>query len=193
MNKELLKKYIQSIYPVLEEKVIELTEDFESFSFPKGKFLLEENKVNRRTYFLETGYIRSFTFDKDGQEVTTNIYAAPCFVNDFLSFFKQEPAKQNFQALTDCNGWTMNFETEEKYFHRLPEFREFGRLLVLHHFDLLQERMFEMIKVSAENRYLKLLSKHPDIFQNVSLKIIASYLGITDTSLSRIRKEILQK
>ena len=87
----------------------------------------------------------------------------------------------------------MNFETEEKYFHKLPEFREFGRLLVLHHFDLLQERMFEMIKESAENRYLKLLTKHPDIFQNVPLKIIASYLGITDTSLSRIRKEILLK
>jgi CRP-like cAMP-binding protein len=193
MNKELLKKYIQSIYPVSEEKVIELTGDFEPFSFSKGKFLLEENRVNRRTYFLETGYIRSFTLDKDGQEVTTNIYAAPCFVNDFLSFFKQEPAKQNFQALTDCSGWTMNYETEEKYFHQFPEFREFGRLLVLHHFDLLQERMFEMIKESAENRYLILLSKHPDIFQNVSLKIIASYLGITDTSLSRIRKEIFQK
>jgi CRP-like cAMP-binding protein len=178
---------------VSEEKVCELTAGFESFSFPKGHFLLEENRVNKRTYFLESGYIRSFTFDKDGQEVTTNIYSAPCFVNDFLSFFRQQPAKQSFQALTECIGWTMNFETEEKYFHQLPEFREFGRLLVLNHFDLLQERMFEMIKESAENRYLKLLSKHPDIFQNVSLKIIASYLGITDTSLSRIRKEIFQK
>jgi len=193
MNKEKLRKYIQTIYPLSEEKANELTVDFEPFSFSKGHFLLEENKVNRRTYFLEEGYIRSFTLDKDGQEVTTNIYSAPCFVNDFLSFFKQQPAKQSFQALTDCSGWTMNFETEEKYFHQLPELREFGRLLVLHHFDLLQERMFEMIKEPAENRYLKLLSKHPDIFQNVSLKIIASYLGITDTSLSRIRKEIFQK
>jgi CRP-like cAMP-binding protein len=193
MNKEQLRQYIQTIYPMSDEKASELTVDFESFSFPKGKFMLEENRVNRQTYFLESGYIRSFTLDKDGQEVTTNIYSAPCFVNDFLSFFKQQPAKQNFQAITECSGWTMCFETEEKYFHQLPEFREFGRLLVLHHFDLLQERMFEMIKESAESRYLKLLSKHPGIFQNVSLKIIASYLGITDTSLSRIRKEIFQK
>jgi len=87
----------------------------------------------------------------------------------------------------------MSLENVEKYFHNTPEFREFGRLLVLNHYDLLNERMLEMIKDSAENRYLKLLSKHPDVFQNVSSKIIASYLGITATSLSRIRREIVRK
>jgi CRP-like cAMP-binding protein len=193
MNKEKLKQYIQTIYQVSDEKAYKLTNGFEYFSFSKNKFLLKENQINKQTYFLEAGYIRSYIFDKDGQEVTTNIYSAPCFVNDFISFFKQQPARENFQALTECNGWTMTFENVEKEFHSSPEFREFGRLLVLRSYELLKERMLEMVKDTAENRYLKLLSNHPDIFQNVSLKIIASYLGITDTSLSRIRKEIFQK
>lgn len=193
MNKENLRKYFQFIYSMPDQKAIELTEDFEYFPFPKQTVIIKENKSILQTFFLESGYIRSFTLDKDEQEVTTNIYSAPCFVNDFSSFFKRKPAKQNFQTLTNCEGWTMSLENVEKYFHHTPEFREFGRLLVLNHYDLLNERMLEMIKDSAENRYLKLLSKHPDVFQNVSSKIIASYLGITATSLSRIRREIVRK
>jgi len=193
MNKDGLRKYFQSVHPISDEKVFSLTEDFEYFSFPKHSFLIKENRIIRQTYFLESGYVRSFTFDKDKLDVTTNIYCAPCFVNDFSSFFKRLPAKQNFQTLINCEGWAMSLENVEKYFHNTIEFREFGRLLVLNHYDLLNERMLTMIKDSAESRYLKLLSDHPDIFQNVSLKIIASYLGITDTSLSRIRKEIIHK
>jgi CRP-like cAMP-binding protein len=193
MNKEQLRKYMQTVYPMSDEKVCSLTEDFEYFSFLKNEFLLNENKINKQSYFLEAGYIRSFTLDKDGQEVTTNIYAAPCFVNDFLAFFKQQPAKENFQALTKCEGWTITFDAVEKNFHNSPEFREFGRILVLFHYDLLQKRMLGMIKDTAENRYIKLCSKHPDVFQNVSLKVIASYLGITDTSLSRLRKGLSHK
>lgn len=193
MNKEKLRKYIQTVYPMTEEKVLLITADYDYFSFPKNEFLLKENKINRQSYFIESGYVRSFVFDTDGQEVTTNIYSAPCIVNDFISFFKQEPVKENFQTLTNCTGWTLSFENVEKKFHNLIEFREFGRLLVLHQYELLKDRMLEMIKDTAENRYLRLLSKDPDIFQNVSLKIIASYLGITDTSLSRIRKVMLRK
>ncbi len=174
-----------------DDKAFALTEDFEHFLLPRNTFLIEENKNIEKTYFLEIGYIRSFTLDNDGLEVTTNIYSAPCFVNDFSSFFKKLPAKQNFQTITNCEGWAMSLTNVEKYFHNSPEFREFGRLLVLNHYDLLNKRMLDMIKNSAENRYLNLLSEHPDIFQNVPLKIIASYLGITATSLSRIRKEII--
>jgi CRP-like cAMP-binding protein len=193
MNKEKLKKYIQTIYPVCDEKAYSLTDDFEYFSFSKNEFLLKENRINRQTYFLEEGFVRSYVNDKEGEEVTTNIYSPPCFVNDFISFFKQKPARENFQALTMCSGWTMSIQHVEKKFHNSPEFREFGRFIILYSFEMLKERMLDMIKETAENRYRKLLSRHPDIFQNVSLKVISSYLGITDTSLSRIRKEILQR
>jgi CRP-like cAMP-binding protein len=193
MNKEKLRQFIQTIYPVSDEKARKLTDDFEYFIFPKNKLLLEEKKINKHSYFVEEGYIRSFVFDRDGLEVTTNIFSAPCFVNDFLSFFKQEPVRENYQSTTICKGWKMSFELVEDKFHHLPEFREFGRFIIIHNYEMLKERMLEMIQDTAEDRYLKLLTKHPGIFQNVPLKMIASYLGITDTSLSRIRKELFQK
>lgn len=193
MNKEILVQYITSLLPMPSEKAKLFADQFQPFELQKSELILKENNISTATYFLENGFIRSFTFDKNGEEVTTNIFSAPCFVNDFLSFFKQQPTKENIQTLTNCKLWKMSFEVVQINFHAYPEFREFGRIMLVSNYAILHDRMLGMIKDSAENRYLKLMKQHPDIFQNISLKIIASYLGITDTSLSRIRKEITYK
>lgn len=193
MNRSVLQKYISSLLPMSPEKAAFFSEQFDPIELSKNEFLLKENKISKNTYVLESGYIRSFTFDKNGDEVTTNIFSAPCFVNDFLSFFKQQPIAENFQCLTDCQLWTMNYEKVQICFHTYPEFREFGRMMLVMNYSILHERMLGMIKDTAEARYVALMEKHPQVFQYVPLKIIASFLGITDTSLSRIRKEISLK
>lgn len=190
MNRDILIRYFSSILPIPTERAAFFADQFVPMEFVKNDFLLKENKISKATFVLEAGYIRSYTFDNNGVEVTTNIFSAPCFVNDFLSFFKQKPTSENYQCLTPCKIWTMSYENVQNCFHNYPEFRELGRMMLVTNYSILHERMLGMIKDSAENRYLKLLSKHPEIFQNIPLKIIASYLGITDTSLSRIRKEI---
>lgn len=193
MSKEKLEAYLQSTLPMPLEKVKLFLANFECVALAKNDMLIKEDKVSRHTYFLENGFIRSYLIDNNGEEVTTNIFSAPCFVNDFISFFKQQPSKENFQALTPSIIWRTSFEDVQKHFHSTPEFREFGRMLLINNYSLLHDRMVGMIKDSAEQRYLKLVEKHSEIFQFVPLKIIASYLGITDTSLSRIRKEIMHK
>jgi len=80
-----------------------------------------------------------------------------------------------------------------KLFHELYEFREFGRHILVKGFAALKSRMLSMITETAEERYAGLLKTNPEIFQHAPLKTIASYLGITDTSLSRIRKEFSKK
>jgi CRP-like cAMP-binding protein len=175
------------------EKTKQIAEQFDYVELSKNDFLLKENKISRSTHILETGFIRSFTHNNNGEEVTTNIFSAPGFVNDFPSFFKQQPSKENYQALTNCSCWQMPFDVLQKNFHNVPEFRELGRMLLVMSYSKLHDRMLGMIKNTAEMRYLHLLEQYPDIFQNVPLKIIASYLGITDSSLSRIRKEITHK
>lgn len=193
MNREILQKYITSILPMPTDKSAFLAEQFDPIEISKNELLLKENKTAKDTFVLEWGFVRSYTFDQNGEEVTTNIFSAPCFVNDFLSFFKQQPTSENYQCLTHCNLWTMSYEKVQNCFHTYPEFREFGRMMLVTNYSNLHDRMLGMIKDTAENRYLKLMKNHPDIFQNVPLKIIASYLGITDTSLSRIRREITSK
>ena len=193
MTKNNLENYIQSILPMSSEKAKLIAEKFELVEIKNNTIVLAENKTPKATYILETGFIRSFTIDTNGNEITTNIFSPFCFVNDFLSFFKQKPSSENFESLTNCILWKMNYEDVQKNFHSIPEFREFGRMMLIMNYSNLKERMLGMIKNSAEQRYLNLMKQNPDILKNIPLKILASYLGITDTSLSRIRKEISLK
>jgi CRP-like cAMP-binding protein len=109
------------------------------------------------------------------------------------SFFNRTRSRESIQALTDCEGWFLTFEALNDLFHGLPEFREFGRSMLVKGFADLKNRMLSMITETAEERYEQLLKNQPEIFQHASLKIIASYLGITDTSLSRIRAALSKK
>ncbi len=193
MNKDNIQKYIQSIINMPNEKAQAVVEKFELFELPKHQLLITENKQAKDTFILESGFVRSFTHDNLGNEVTTNLFSPVCFVNDFLAFFKQQPSSENFETLTPCVFWKMSYQHVQESFHNIPEFREFGRMMLVTNYSILQNRMLGMIKDTAETRYLKLMKQHPAVFQHVPLKIIASYLGVTDTSLSRIRKDISRK
>ena len=190
MGKSTLNNYFHSLFPINEEIVKEITETFCYFTLDKNYILLNIGTISTKTYFLEKGYMRSYILNEDNEEITTNIYSAPCFVNDFLSFFKKQPTKETYQTITDCSFWETNLEEVQNNFHNIPEFREFSRLLFVINYSKLNERVIEMASKKAETRYLNLLKFQPNIFQNVPLKIIASYLGITDSTLSRIRKEV---
>lgn len=190
MDKSKLNNYFHSLFPIQKEIVEKITETFCDFTLDKNTTLLNKDAISTKTYFLEKGYIRSYIINEDNEEITTNIYSAPCFVNDFLSFFKKQPTKEIYKTITDCFFWETSLENVQKNFHNIPEFREFSRLLFVINSSKLNDRVIDMVSKKAESRYIKLLKQQPHIFQNVPLKIIASYLGITDSSLSRIRKEI---
>ncbi|AFM04652.1 cyclic nucleotide-binding protein [Bernardetia litoralis DSM 6794] len=190
MSKAILNHHFHSLFPIEKEIVKKITENFENFELDRNSILLDINTISTKTYFLEKGYMRSYILNEDNEEITTHIYSAPCFVNDFLSFFKQQPTKQIYQTLSDSSFWATDLKNIQSNFHNIPEFREFSRLLFVINYHTLNDRLIEIVSQKAETRYLNLLKEQPDIFQNIPLKIIASYLGITDSTLSRIRKEI---
>jgi CRP-like cAMP-binding protein len=166
---------------------------FEEKALPRNGLHLKEGMVSNEYMIMETGFLRAFTHDVEGNDVTTNFYAPGQVVMEVASFFHRTPSRENIQALTDSRGWVITFEKLNMLFHAHPAFREFGRTVLVKGFAALKERMLSMINETAEQRYLALLGKNPDIFQQAPLKHIASYLGITDTSLSRIRKEVARK
>lgn len=158
--------------------------------FSKGDYLLEEGKVANHYWFIECGFVRSFAIDTSGDDVSTNFYTRADIVIDWPSFFLRTATKENIQALTDCICWQLDFETFQQLFHGMEAFREAGRSRLVSSYFELKRHSTGLITDQAKDRYLRLISEKPEIVQNVPLKQIASYLGITDTSLSRIRKEI---
>jgi len=171
----------------------EIADNFETISICKNDFLLKQRKICNEYFFLEKGVMRAYTFDTKGNEVTTNFYGRNSIVFEVASYIKRTPSQENIQALTDCSGWKGNYTNLQDLFHTIPEFRGFVREVLVNNFIGLKERTLSMINLTADKRYEILLKSRKEIIQNVSIKHIASYLGITDTSLSRIRKEIAIK
>ena len=167
----------------------EIAKTFSSKEIKKNEFLSKEGRVYNEYFFLENGFIRSFAYDTEGNDVTTNFYSSGQVVFEVSSFFNRTVSKENFQALVDCEGWFITYEQLNHLFHSMHEFRDFGRSILVKGFSSLKTRMLSMITETAEQRYDTLLKTNPEIFQHAALKHVASYLGITDTSLSRIRKE----
>lgn len=163
---------------------------YRKVAFEKSDFLLQEGEVEKKYWFIESGFIRSYVIDTEGNDITFNLYASGDVVIDYPSMFFFAPTRENIQALTDCVCWEINFESFQELFNTVLNYREQQRGLLVGSYFSLKEHSISLIADQAKDRYLKLLKDKPHIVQNVSLKHIATYLGITDTSLSRIRKEI---
>ena len=172
---------------------MEVASIFVSKDIERNDFLLKEGKISNEYFFLEKGFMRSFAYDTDANDVSTNFYAGVQVVFEVSSFFNRTPSKENIQAITDCSGYCINYEQLNNLFHSLPGFRDFGRSILVKGFASLKIRMLSLITETAEQRYDTLLKTNPEIFQHAALKHIATYLGITDTSLSRIQKEYAKK
>jgi len=185
--------FIQKTFPVSTDKAVLIADRFKEKKIAKKEHVFMEGKVCNEFYFLHSGFVWSFTSDSNGNNITTNFYTPQQVVGEFFSFFKQVPAKENFQALTVCDTWYITFDDLQVAFHSMPEFREFGRSMLVSAYADLKERMLSMIHYTAEERYSQLVIHNPDIFKYAPLKNIASYLGITNTSLSRIRKDFSKK
>jgi len=193
MSSQKLIQFFQNSNLVSPKAAEDIANTFSPKEITKNSFLLKEGKVSNEYFFLENGFIRAFANDIEGNDVTTNFYSTGQVVFEVSSFFNRTASKENFQAIVDCEGWYITYEQLNNLFHSMHEFRDFGRSILVKGFSSLKTRMLSMITETAEQRYDTLLKTNPEIFQQAALKHIASYLGITDTSLSRIRKEYTKK
>ena len=177
---------VQNFQPEDFEKILAA---YEKTSFAKNDYLINEGSTASFYYFVETGFVRSYAIDLEGNDITTKFFSSTDIVIDWHSYFLKTKCRENIQAITACVVWKISFENFMKLFN-IEAFREVGRTKLINNYFELKNHSVSIIADPAKDRYLNLLKQKPDIIQNVPLKQIATYLGITDTSLSRIRKEI---
>lgn len=191
-----MENSLQFIYqhPLFSEKDLEkIFSLHQRKELRKGDFFLKEKEISHSYLVLESGLMRSYVLDTDGNDITIEFFTENEAVIDPSSLFQRIPSKENIQSITDCVVYEISFEDFQELFHSIEGLREWGRMWFS--FQLFQSRYqkIEMITESAKERYLKLVKQKPQIIQQAPLKQVATYLGITDTSLSRIRKEIVRK
>lgn len=189
MKRELLSRVYA--HPMIDEAQLEeIIAAHRKVTYKKGDYILKEGMVSGSYLILESGLMRSFAHDYKGNDTTTDFFSDYDVVIDVLSLFKRVPTQENIQALTDCECWEIGFDRFQELFHSIGGFSEWGRLWMTNRLFHFKQRSLEMVTMPAKDRYLQLLKDKPQIVLHSPLKYIAGYLGITDTSFSRIRKEI---
>ncbi|NAS13873.1 Crp/Fnr family transcriptional regulator [Poritiphilus flavus] len=188
-NYDLLFNFIKGIIPIRDTEAWEIAKAFRPLKINKGQLLLRENEISDDYVYLQKGLMRTFLYDLEGNEITTEIFTENNIVFEITSFFNRVRSDANIQAITDCSGFRLSYEELNRLFHNKPDFRDFGRAILVKCFIASNKRNYAMINQTAEQRYQHLLTSRPEILKYAPLKYIASYLGVTDSTLSRIRKK----
>jgi CRP-like cAMP-binding protein len=154
----------------------------------KKELLQPEGTICNDVYFIEKGIARTFYY-RDGKDITYWIAAENEFVGAMGSFFSRKPSNKLVETLEDCILWVFNYHKLEKLYASMHELEHMGRAFANYGITLLEEKFDNSHFLSARQRYAILLEKNPTVLQRVSLGIIASYLGVTQETLSRIRSQ----
>lgn len=163
-------------------------------TYKKGEYYNLKNNICQNMGFITQGVFRSYIIDeKTGEEKNIFLYSANGFLVTFKSFVNQIPCDYHTQAMTDASIIYINILDLLSLYKQSHKWESFGRLLAQEAFNVAIERTESFLFHTPEQRYLNLIKQHPDIFNNIPLYHISSYLGIQGPSLSRIRKRISGK
>lgn len=183
-----LEKYIQTYFSVSKDDLTKISAFFKPINLKKGEYYLKAGRQSDRLGFVQSGIAREFVVQND-KEVTKWISTKGYFVVDLSSFMFQLPARWNIQALTDCEIYKIDSNDYRKIGHVIPLWTELEKLFIAKCFTVLEDRIVTHLSMTAEERYNQLFNINKELFNQVPLQYLASMLGMTPETLSRLRKK----
>jgi CRP-like cAMP-binding protein len=183
-----LEDIIQSIYLLPEQVLKEVLGHFQHLEYPKNYFLLKPGKPCKHLWFMTKGAVRYFYINDQGKEKNTWFSLDTQIIADTSSFVKQEPSEESIQLVEDSEMYSIEHAALQSLLQKHHSFAIwYIKLVELHYVSQIEDRVSDLQFLDAKQRYQKLLNQYPDITNRVSLGNIASYLNITQETLSRIR------
>ena len=170
------------IYSIAKEKIVS-----------KGDVLIRQGQSVNKTFFVIDGCLRSFCIEKEGKEHTLQFAIKNWWISDFMAIYNQELASLTVECITDSTVIEFNAQKLNEIYSIFPEFEPFQRKNLERHVVSLHKRILNQLQLTALERYNLFLEQYPHIEQYVPNYHIASYLGLTQQSLSRVRAEKAKK
>lgn len=189
----LLRRHIEDRISLTDEEFNICTKFFIPKKIRKRQFLLNEGEVCNHSSFVNSGCLRIYKIDSKGVEHIIQFAIADWWVTDMNSFLSGTPAQYNIDALEDSEILLLEKSAREDLLIACPKMERFFRLLIEANHIATYRRVADSLSASAEERYLKFIKTYPELYEQVPQHQIASYLGITPQSLSRIRKELSER
>lgn len=185
-----LVNYISKSFNVSANGLDEVLQDFRLVVLQKGDYFTRSGAACNKLGFVKSGLARVF-LEVDDKEVTQWISTSGYFITDLSSFVFQTPSRWNIQAFTKCEALVIDRNAYYAMLTKFPIWGEIDRLLIAKCFTMMEERIFSHLYMTAEERYNHLFGLHPELFNMVPLQYLASMLGMTPETLSRLRKKQL--
>lgn len=187
---ENFKNHLQQVSDFTEEQLNQVLDLFDVTTVAKNEIILHEGEQSEYFYFVEKGLLRSFSLDEDGKEHVIQFGPENWLVSDRYTTLCNQPAKFNIQAIEDSEVILINVKSQYLINEINPEYIKGMNVLLHNHVRHLQDRINLLLSASAKTRYQEFIKLYPNLLQRVPQWMIASYLGITPESLSRVRKDI---
>ncbi len=183
-----LKHFIQSIVHIKDEDLKCILSCFKEIIIKKDKYVLKEKHISTSYYFIKSGGVRIW-LNKDGKPITAWLLFENSFFCELASLQSAQPAHFNIQAITDTSLYAIDKNAMENLYAQFSLWERFGRLIWERAFLKVIDGFVSFQTLTAEERY-RVVMQQSNLLQKIPLKQLASYLGITPTSLSRIRKNL---
>jgi CRP-like cAMP-binding protein len=183
-----LENIVQDIHLLTTDVLEDVLGHFQHMELPKNYFLLKSGKICKHLWFMTKGAARYFYTNDQGKEMNTWFSLDTQIVTDTTSFVKQEPAHESIQLMEDSELYSITYASLQTLLQKHHSFALwYIKLVEVHYVSQIEDRIADLQFLDAKQRYQKILTQQPDITNRVSLGNIASYLNITQETLSRIR------
>lgn len=184
-----LSIFLRQDYNLPADAIQSIQSRFSARVLKKEDYFVREGKSCREMAFVESGTLRVY-LQTDEKEVTQWISTPGYFITELSSFFFDTPARWNIQALTDCRMHSIHRDDHRELCETVPAWNHLDKLFIAKCFTMLEDRIFSHLHESAEERFQRLMNTQPTLFNQVPLQYIASMLGMTPETLSRLRKQV---
>lgn len=190
---DLLKAYLNSFSPLSEDTWNAVRILFTEEHLSKNDYFIKEGEASEHIAFLEKGIFRSFYRNEAGKEYNNHIFTAPSFIGGYSSLLSGLKNQTNQQALTNCSIYVANYKNLISLYKKFPDLETVARKWAEQKFITMEQREIDIVVLTADKRYELLVKEISGISQLIPQYHIASYLGITPTQLSRIRRKMSGK
>lgn len=180
--------HFEQYIPLSESLKSELTRCLKKRTYEKGDLVHDANKICKQSYFIQSGLLRAY-FIKDGKEVSEFFCSEREWINSPRSFMQRKKDDYYIDALEKTEVWTLYVDDLGFLFDRFPEMERYSRLSMGTLFGHFLERITSLRFTTAKEKYAHFLQVYSDIYHRIPLGMVASYLGIAQETLSRIRAE----
>ena len=185
------KEYLRTIVSISDRELAETVSHFKVLILKKGDCFVKQDDVCRQIGFINQGTLKTYYINDKGEEITSCFCAENNFTTSYKSFILQSPSDLTIQAIEETELFVIDYENLQKLYAKSLAWQAIGRAVVAKEYIEMEQYASVLSNETAKEKYLRMLKEQPNILQKASITDIASYLGVSRRTLSRIRKEIM--